>query len=342
MLTIPLIKNERAQKVVRTIAGVGIAFAIILTVLSYSLLTSKTLLLQSIDSSVRNISSEINNRPFPISVDPQNKSITRNPETEIYLASYSHSQNIQAGRWFQQIQRHVISLPWYQNLASPTSRIVIIYPGERKEQIAEKTARIFNWSDNDKEKFLHLATNTDPALPDGILFPNRYLVPVNASPEYIITIITERFNREVRDRYTTDIAAKLPLRDTLTLASMIDRETSNYEEMRIISGIMWNRMFIDMPLQIDATLQFVRQKEEETDSWWPAPRPQDKFTDSPFNTYINQGLPPSPIANPGLTSILAALNPVETDCLFYLHDRAGRFYCSKTYEEHLQLIGIHY
>ncbi len=342
MLTKKLIEHERTQKIARIIAGFLIASAFLVTILSYSLLGSKTLLLKSTDTYLEPPLSELEVRPFPISIDIHNKSIITNPETETYLSSYSRNQNTQAERWLDQIQKHISSLPWYQNLATPTSRIIIIYPGDRKEQVAERIARILRWSDQDTTTFLHLVTERISGVPEGMLFPERYLVPVTAEPEYVATIITERFERKVLNRYTADIDTQIPLIDTLTFASMLDRETSNYEEMRIISGIMWNRIFIDMPLQIDATLQYVRQKSEHTDSWWPAPRPQDKFTESPFNTYLQLGIPPTPIANPGITSILAALNPLPTDCLFYLHDRAGRFYCSETYEDHLQLINIHY
>ena len=89
-----------------------------------------------------------------------------------------------------------------------------------------------------------------------------------------------------------------------------------------------------MPLQIDATLQYARATRDTT-TWWPVPVPSDKWLDSPFNTYQNKGLPPSPIASPGLAAVVAALNPYETDCLFYFHDNDGEIYCSPTYEAHV-------
>ena len=85
--------------------------------------------------------------------------------------------------------------------------------------------------------------------------------------------------------------------------------------MRLISGIIHNRLKIGMPLQIDATLQYITG---QSNNWWPVPRSEDKEIDSPFNTYQNKGLPPLPIATPSKDAIRAALNPAKTDCLYYL------------------------
>ena len=86
-----------------------------------------------------------------------------------------------------------------------------------------------------------------------------------------------------------------------------------------------------MSLDIDATLQYVKGTEE---NWWPQVESKDKFIDSPYNTYKNTGLPPHPIANPGLAAISAALNPLTTSCLYYLHDKYGRIHCSPSYAGH--------
>jgi len=104
--------------------------------------------------------------------------------------------------------------------------------------------------------------------------------------------------------------------------------------MKLISGIIWNRVFLGMKLQIDATLQYAKGEEE---LWWPQVDPRDKQIESPFNTY-KYIMPPSPIASPGLSAIEAAYNPQKTSCLFYLHDKYRRIHCSRTYEEHKQKI----
>lgn len=112
--------------------------------------------------------------------------------------------------------------------------------------------------------------------------------------------------------------------------------------MRLISGIIWNRLFINMNLQIDATLQYAKANTSAANSWWPAPLPADRFRKSPYNTYLNKGLPPAPIASPSVASVLAALNPKNTSCMFYFHDSAGRFHCSDTYDQHVALLKKYY
>ncbi|PIZ54462.1 aminodeoxychorismate lyase, partial [Candidatus Uhrbacteria bacterium CG_4_10_14_0_2_um_filter_41_21] len=97
------------------------------------------------------------------------------------------------------------------------------------------------------------------------------------------------------------------------------------------------RLFINMRLQIDSSLQYVRGS-NPNEPWWPIPVPNDKYLDSPYNTYQNKGLPPGPIANPSIDAIIATLNPRETDCLFYFHDSDSNFHCTPTYKEHVALL----
>jgi UPF0755 protein len=120
-------------------------------------------------------------------------------------------------------------------------------------------------------------------------------------------------------------------RDQVILASLIERETITDEERPIVAGILNNRLDIGMALQVDATIQYAKG------SWDPI-LPQDKALNSPYNTYKFPGLPPGPIANPGLTSLKAVANPEETDFFYYLHDSKGKIYYAKTLEEHNQNI----
>ena len=110
------------------------------------------------------------------------------------------------------------------------------------------------------------------------------------------------------------------------------------DAVRAISGIIWNRLFANMNLQIDATLQYAKANSTATKSWWPKVTPADLSRKSPYNTYVHSGLPPTPIANPSVAAVLAALNPLNTSCMFYFHDNAGRFHCSDTYTEHVTLL----
>ena len=112
--------------------------------------------------------------------------------------------------------------------------------------------------------------------------------------------------------------------------------------MRLVSGIIWNRIFAGMNLQLDSTLQYAKATKQSTALWWPPVSPHDKYIKSPYNTYLNNGLPPTPIASPSVEAVLAALNPVKTDCFFYFSDAQGNFHCSQTYQQHKALIDRYY
>ena len=134
----------------------------------------------------------------------------------------------------------------------------------------------------------------------------------------------------------------VPLSDALTVASLIQRE-ANTNDMRIVSGIIWKRLFNNMKLQIDATVQYAKANRAKTSSnWWPQVIPGDSSIKSPYNTYLHEGLPPTPIANPSVAAVLAALNPIDTPCLFYFHDKKGQIHCTETYAEHTALLKKYY
>lgn len=279
--------------------------------------------------------------PFPVSVDPANQTITENQLVDAYFVETLAGSVTPRDSWWQKLVAALVREDWYQNLASPVSRIVVIWPGERKEEVAENIGDILRWSNADKERFIKLIETSEPTLAEGKFYPGQYVAHRDATPEEIALAVTTRFTDDVIRRYTDDVAAKVPLEDALIIASLLDREASDFENMREVSGVIWNRLFIDMPLQLDATLQYIRG-EEDSRGWWPIVVPADKFLTSPYNTYANPGLPPTPIANPSTESILAALNPRQTDCIFYFHHTDGSYHCSVTYEEHVQKLRSFY
>ena len=101
------------------------------------------------------------------------------------------------------------------------------------------------------------------------------------------------------------------------------------EDKRIVSGILWKRINMEMPLQVDAPFAYILGKTSEELTR------EDLAFDSPYNTYLNTGLPPTPITNPGLESLEAALRPIETPYVFYLTDTEGTVYSAETFEEHV-------
>jgi UPF0755 protein len=112
------------------------------------------------------------------------------------------------------------------------------------------------------------------------------------------------------------------------LASIIEREANSPESMKMVSGILQNRLTIDMPLQADASIEYILDKPLN------ALLPEDLKIDSPYNTYLNRGLPPTPIGNPGLTAIEAVLEPTLSKYLFYITDETGEFHYAEDFDQH--------
>ena len=279
---------------------------------------------------------------FPVTVDPRNKSITENDAVNAFLAekhsllgaAVSDSVDFIWGV-FENVAITVANLDWYDNTASLSNRFVNISAGMRKEQVTTLFGDTLKWNNKQRKEFTASST-------EGSFSPGVYEVNLGMLPSDLEAIIGQRFSDEVLSHYSTSTQAVVPLSDALTIASLIQRETLTTDGMRLLSGIMWNRLFSGMNLQIDSTLQYAKANKASTTSWWPKVTPNDKYIKSPFNTYLNKGLPPSPIASPSVAAILATLNPVKTTCLFYFNDKNGTFHCSDTYTEHKALISKYY
>lgn len=280
---------------------------------------------------------------FPVSVDPVREVIVENPEVEEYFDEHIAGSNGTARHvsWIGKAIGKLALMDWYQNLASASSRLLVILPGERKEEVGAHFAKILGWSADEREAFIRTIAEAEPALGEGKYAPGRYIVVKGAGPEEVAELVLTRFSEEVLTRYTPSTDAVVPIEHALTIASLLEREAYDFEDMRLIAGVIWNRLFIDMNLQIDATLQYAKGSRPQ-EPWWPKVLPRDKYIESPYNTYENPGLPPAPIANPSVEAILAALNPKKTDCLYYFHDRNAGFHCAPTYEEHVALLKEYY
>lgn len=224
--------------------------------------------------------------------------------------------------------------------ANPSVKFVKIIPGMRKEEIAEAIGQKLAWTDADKSQFLNINKTLKAPDAEGYYYPGSYMLPAKASGYEVGKLMINRFNDEVMSRYASSTQKKISIDTAIKIASLIEREAAGKNDMRLISGIMWNRIFKDMSLDIDATLQYAKGNEE--DGWWREVLSGDKLIKSPYNTYKNKGLTPTPISNPQLASIEAALNPKKTTCIFYLHDKYRRIHCSVTYKEHVKKIALYY
>jgi UPF0755 protein len=221
-------------------------------------------------------------------------------------------------------------------LSNPEYKYLPIPAGLRKEEVGKKIQEILSLEESDLKVFKQELPLCSYMVREGFIAPGEYLVNADSKIQDLQISMREKFEEVYEEVYkkTPDnkIRENYSREEIITIASLIQREAAGKNDMRLISGIIWNRIEKGMPLQIDATLQYVRGGEEE---WWPIPESKDKFIESPFNTYLNDGLPPAPIANPSKDAIYATLNPTKTSCLFYLHDRNRNIHCSSTYKGHI-------
>lgn len=215
---------------------------------------------------------------------------------------------------------------------SPYLVWVDVPSGLRKEEIGERLAAALSWNEDAMRSWLSAAEAYSFGLKDGVYFPDIYLIPSDQPPSLIAERMRDRFQNQFAP-YAKEAQQKgIAWNDVLTIASLIEREAAGPHDMELIAGIIWNRIEEGMPLGIDATLQYIRGAEG---NWWPVPQSEDKYLESPYNTYFTSGLPPGPINNPGLLTIRAVLNPEDTNCLYYLHDPRGRIHCATTYRAHV-------
>jgi len=171
---------------------------------------------------------------------------------------------------------------------------------------------------------------------EGYMFPDTYLIPKEASAEVVLAIFNRNFETKIKEELAAQIAnSPYSLHQIITIASIVEREARFANDRPKVASVLLNRLEIGMPLQADATLQYIKGYDEATGKWWPQALSLDKELDSPYNTYLNTGLPPGPIANPGLAAIKAVLNPANTNYIYYVSEADGTTHFSETYDEHL-------
>ena len=217
-------------------------------------------------------------------------------------------------------------------LKSPEEVWVVIPEGVRKEEIADIASKKLNWNEAEKQQFIDYDSSKSDYF-EGTYFPDTYLIPGKDTPTDVADRLKIRFNEELA-KYSYELNKQnIKWTTVLKIASIVQREAAGKGDMPLIAGIIWNRLLQNMKLDIDATLQYARG--DKGNGWWAPLKIEDKNIDSPYNTYLNSGLPPHPIDNPGADAMRAVLNPQKTGCLYYLHDNNGATRCSTTYEGHL-------
>lgn len=218
-----------------------------------------------------------------------------------------------------------------------TKRLTFI-EGWRREQMAGYLAREFDHGFG--QEFLRLTEGKE-----GRLFPDTYHVGADITPDELVSVLVQAFDTKLnQERMQALQAQNLTVEQLLIFASMVEREVITSTDRQIVAGILLKRWQNGWPLEIDATVQYVMADRTCNDLdlgcvWWPRNiTAADLAIDSAYNTRRYSGLPPAPIANPGIASIDAMLYPVMTPYWFYLSDKDGTTHFAENLDQHNQNI----
>ena len=202
----------------------------------------------------------------------------------------------------------------------PSARTVTLLEGWTTEQIGDYFEKEGFFL---KSAFVEAATQYD-----GMLFPDTYELYVDVTPQEVVAALYQNFQQRTAHLQETIEKSGRNFSDIVIMGSLLEKESHDSADRRIISGILWKRLDNNHPLQVDATLTFLTKRNGlklTTD---------DLAIDSPYNTYKYAGLPAGPIGNPGLDAIEAAAFPEESPYWYYLHDPTGGVHYAATIEEH--------
>lgn len=166
--------------------------------------------------------------------------------------------------------------------------------------------------------------------PEGYLFPDTYFFLPNIKARDVIIAMKQNFDRQIVNVKEDIEKSGYPQDEVIKMASILEKEARSFEVRQTIAGILWKRLEIGIPLQVDVSFAYINGKNSFTLTT------EDLSIDSPYNSYKYKGLPPTPISNPGLEAIQAAASPIETKYLYFLTDKEGVMRYAVDYEGHLK------
>jgi len=229
-----------------------------------------------------------------------------------------------AGDYYLDTRENVLALAWRMNrgeygLDTITVRI------EEGSTVAEMAQQLQSVLPRfDAERFTQIATQFE-----GYLYPDTYHFLPSTTADEVVSVLRGTFFARIEDIALRLGASGRSVEDIVIMASILEREAHDFEVKRRIASVLWNRLDIDMALQVDATFRYINGK-----GTYDITKAELADASSPYNTYQHKGLPPTPIGSPSIESIIAAAEPIESNYLYYLADRNGVTYFSRTFEEH--------
>lgn len=169
---------------------------------------------------------------------------------------------------------------------------------------------------------------------EGYLFPDSYLIPQYYTNLQVLEVIQTNFDKKFIEAKESATNKTLTDQEIVILASILEREARTLKSKQEVAGVLLNRLKIGMALQVDASVQYARDTKNKPVKYWEPVSKSDLSIVSPFNTYKNPGLPPSPICNPGFNSLYAAFHPIESNYLYYITGNDHQMHYATTLDEH--------
>lgn len=208
----------------------------------------------------------------------------------------------------------------------PIEVSLTIIPGMRADEVADLLKKMLPNYQEIWRSQLHLH--------EGYLFPDTYFLYPDATIDQIILTFTNNFDKKWQEAQAQQ-TNHLPQEQAVILASILQREAPSGEDMKKVASVLENRLSIGMALQVDASVQYALGYQASGQTWWKKNlTTQDLKINSPYNTYTNPGLPPTPISNPDLEALEAVLNPASTNYFYYISDAKGIMHYATTLEQH--------
>ena len=262
-----------------------------------------------------------------------------------YLIYTGLDTSLQAGEYKVSAAMSVIEVAKEMQDATPSEITFVVWPGWRLEEIAESLPT--SGLDIAPYDFAAAAMSTHPQYEflagkdtaEGFLYPDSYILPRTTSVGQLVDVLLRGFLQHLSTDLQEGFSRQgLSTYDAVTLASIVQREAVKADEAPMIASVYLNRLRSPMKLDADPTVQYAIGYNAIQRTWWTNPLgAADLQVVSPYNTYINDGLPPSPIANPGLTALRAVANPTQSDYYYFSArcDGSGYHEFARTFEEHL-------
>ena len=259
------------------------------------------------------------------------------PIFRLYVTTVGVSGKLQAGSYLLSAKMNIPQMV-EKFVSGEVIKIKLVVPEGYDIIDIEKNLNSFNMDNPDiygikakdfKSEFVFLKSAPDQISLEGFLFPDTYQFSYQVSREEIIKKMLANFDKKLTPDLRQEIGRqKKTVFQIITMASLIEKEAKTKEDKEIVSGILWKRLKSKIPLQVDATINYITRKQTIKVSL------EETKIDSPYNTYIYAGLPYGPICNPGLESIKAAIYPKNSAYWYYLSDLESKIIFSRTLEEH--------